>query len=210
VKTEEQKGKTMNHLIRLLALISLTLVAGCSSEIMLSHSPSDMALMMVKPESRLNVSTSIITDVPEPYTYSTDGYSYVFHFDDAFRESYQSYFMTKFTTNPSSQEKVSIDVIADSLVVSYDYHQSTGQVVSAILIGRSSMSAIVNARLYVTLKVIGDSINVTKVFPITSTSNETIASTSHGENLYSRAVDQCINKSIVFVEKYLQGILKES
>lgn len=200
----------MKHLIRLLALVALTLIAGCSSEIMLSHSPSDMALMMVKPESKLNVTTSVTSDVPEPFTYSYNGYSYVFHFDDAFRESYQSYFMTKFTTDPSSQKKVSIDVIADSLVISYDYHQSTGQVVSAILVGRSSMSAIVNARLYVTLKVFGDSINVAKVFPITSTSNETIASTSHAENLYSKAVDQCINKSIVFVEKYLQGVLKES
>ncbi len=192
-----------------LLLSAMLIIAGCSSVVPLSHSPSDLVLVTVKPENSLSVQSTVNSDLPEPFTYkNSNGYQFVFHFNSAFEDAFQSYFMSKFASDASAVASAHVDVRASDLVIDYGFEQSTLEGLDTALNGNVRGNATVNVTLSFVVQVSGDSIRTTKKSFRVSSSVEQHISGGGVEAVYGKAVNDCIDKSIIYTEKYLQGLLK--
>ncbi|MEW6004577.1 MAG: hypothetical protein AB1695_04600 [Stygiobacter sp.] len=200
-------------LVIFLFVITALLFQACSATISLSRSPSDLVLVMIKPNNNDNVLYSVDSKIVEPFEYKNSaGYSFYFPINSAFRNNIDTYMQTKFSKILNTQTKndstFSVKYELRNFEIAYDLEQNTGEVLSSLFgKGGTQGNAIVDVKLTVFVNVSknGKTISEKNIIS-TSKYSEYLQYGVKIESIYEKAVNDGISKCIIMIDKYLVSV----
>jgi hypothetical protein len=183
------------------------LLQSCSSNIVLSRTPSDLVLLSIKPNDAAVAKYTFDSKVTNPYEYKYSGYSYVFDINSAYKNNLDTYIRTKFA-NTDLAESISDSIYSLEFTlykfdVIYDYEQSTNEVILSVL-GEAQGTGMVAVEMMINVKIMkGTSIVAERNLPANSQYDEKFDKNSDIGRLYSKAVNDAISKSLIIIDKFL-------
>lgn len=195
--------------------VLLFLFQGCSTTINLSRSPSDLVLVMIKPNNNDEVNYSVDSKVVEPFEYKISGHSIYFHINTAFKNNIDVYMQTKFSKvsklldlKSNTDSIYSVNYELKNFEVAYNLEQSTGDVILTWLDSEGQKgNVIIDAILtvFVNISKNGKTISEKNVIS-TSRYSEYLKPGVKVESIYEKAVNDGISKCIIMIDKYLVAV----
>jgi hypothetical protein len=202
---------------RFFTFLYLFTFLGCagSADVTLRQAPSDLLLLSVKQSPAIAL-YQFRSEIPDNYVYTNArGYQFFFSLNWAYLKNLQAYLQTKFLqSRDTTKLTYYFDITIESVSMKYQFNQSSGDVISdwADALSRRGRDQVhgegvagCELRVRVTVnqnnKTIGDKLIVTSV-----NSSERFSSSTSVERIYGMAVDDCISKSLIFIDKYLSSI----
>ena len=188
---------------RTLAIIVLLFIS-CTQTIFIQQSPSELILTTVK-SYKTNISYSISSSIDEPYSYkSGSGYTYQFPVISALDNNLDAFFNIKFASSQKVNGESGVDYQIKVIISEYEFNHEVDENLY------TSPTHISSVKLQGEIIVLKSENELgRKDISISSTYHKETGQGATIQSIFSNAADDCINKAILTIDKYLDSILDE-